>query len=110
MATIATQTISRTGLEAAYSAAAAGGDDFVNTGKEFIHIRNASVGDITVTIVTPATVDGLAVADRAVVVTAAEERFIGPFQTTYYNNSSGKVALTYSGVTTLTLAVLNPGT
>ena len=109
MATIAAQTISRTGLEAVYSAAASGGDNFVNTGKEFLHVKNGSAGDITVTIVTSATVDGLAVSDRAVVVTANEERFIGPFPTPYYNNASSQVALTYSGVTTLTLAVLNPG-
>jgi len=110
MATLTAQTIVRTGLEATYAACAAGGDEFVNTGDEFIHIKNAAVGDQTVTIETPATVDGLAVADRDVVVTAAEERFIGPFSTSVYNDGDAKVQLTYDAVVTLTIAIIKPGT
>lgn len=109
MATLTAQTIVRAGLEATYAAAAGGGDEFVNTGVEVLHVKNASVGDITVTVVSQATVDGLAVADRAVVVTAGEERFIGPFPTNVYNDANQKIQVTYSGVTTLTIAVLNPG-
>lgn len=106
MAVLTAQAISRTGLEATYDSAAAGGDSFVNTGVEFIHIKNGSGGDITVTAATTVTVDSLAVADLAVVITAGEERMIGPFPCRWYGTSVG---LTYSGVTSLTLAVLQPG-
>jgi len=110
MATLTAQTVVRAGLEATYASCAAGGDEFVNTGDEFIHIKNAAVADQTVTIATPATVDGLAVADRAVVITASEERFIGPFPSSTYNDANSKVQLTYDAVITMTIAVLKPGT
>lgn len=109
MATLSVQTINRDGLEATYSACAGGGDEFANAGDEFIHIKNGSGGDITLTIVTQATVDGQAVGDRTVVITAGEERLIGPFPTGTYNDGAGKVQLTYSGVTSLTIGILKLG-
>lgn len=105
MATLTVQDIVRTGLETTYADAAGGGDDFANTGVEFIHIKNGSGSDITLTIVTTETIDGLAVADRTVVITAGEERMIGPFPCRWYGAS---VSLTYSDVTSLTLAIIKP--
>ncbi len=105
MATLAAQTVSRVGLEATYATAGASGDEFDNNGVEFVHIKNGTGGDITVTIETPATVDGLAVAERTVVVTLAEDRFIGPFPRSVYNDSAAKVQLTYSAIN-LTIALL----
>ena len=105
----AAQSIVRAGLEATYDACNADGNYFANTGNEFIHIVNAAVADQTITIATPATVDGLAVADRSVVVTASEERFIGPFPTATYNDGDGRVQLTYDAVVTLTVALLKLG-
>ena len=110
MATLTAQTIVRAGLEATYAACAGGGDEFVNTGAEFIHIKNGHSGTQTVTIATPNTVDGLAIADRAVAVTNAEERMIGPFPPGIYNDGNGKVQLTYDAVTALTIAILKLGT
>ena len=110
MATLLTaQTISRTGLEVEYAACAAGGNEFVNTGVEFIHIKNAAVAEQTVTFATPATVDGLAVADRAVAIPASEERMIGPFPASVYNDGNSKVQMTFDAVVTLTIAVIKPG-
>ena len=106
MATLTKQTVIRDGLEATYASAAGGGDEFVNTGREFIHIKNASGGDITLTIVTQQTVDAEAVGDKTVIITLAEERFVGPFPKTVYSDSNEKVQLTYSGVTSLTIAIL----
>lgn len=107
MATLTLQPIGRSGITPAYVACTAGGDQFANAGNVFVHIKNASVADITVTIGTPQTVDGLAVADRAVVVPDADEVIIGPFPRATYNDSSGYVQLTYSGVTTLTIAAIS---
>jgi hypothetical protein len=42
----------------------------------------------------------------AVEVTNAEERFIGPFVKDWFEASDGLVAIAYSGVTLLTIAVL----
>ena len=109
MATLSVQTISRDGLEATYDAAAGGGDEFTNSGDEFIHIKNGDVSAMTLTIVTQATVDGQAVGDRTVAVPAGEERIVGPFPTGTYNDGTGKVQLTYSAVTSLTIAALKLG-
>lgn len=108
MATLTVQTIARTGLETTYAAAAAGGDQFANDGKEFLHVKNGSGGDITVTIESQVSSPpaGTAVTNQAVVVTAGEERMIGPFPKSAYNDASGYVQITYSGVTTLTIAAI----
>ncbi len=109
MATLAVQTINRTGVVPTYNACAGGGDKFPTTGVEFLHFKNASVGDITVTIAINATVDGLAVASRTVLVAAGTEKLVGPFPASVYADNSGLVDLTYSGVTTFSVAVLAPG-
>lgn len=111
---ITVQDIVRTGLEATYSAAASGdGNVFDNSQKNtFVHIVNGGGSDCTITIHTPQVVDSdLAVADRAVVCTAGEERFIGPFTGSYEGNDADNsieraVKLTYDQVTSVTLAVL----
>ena len=109
MAEITAQTISRTGLNTTYAAAAGGGDEFVNNGDEFIHIKNGDGSPHTVTIVTAATVDGLDVDDRAVAIPAGEERMIGPFAASTYNDANGNVQLTYDAVTSITIAIIKPG-
>lgn len=105
MAVLTVQQVVRAGLEPVFAAAAGGGDEFVNTGVEYLEVINGSGADITVTIVTPNTVDGLAVTDRAVVVTAGERRKIGPFPTSIYNNSNSKVNVTYSSATSVTVGL-----
>lgn len=106
MATLTVQTIIQAGLEpAALAAAAAGGDQFANTGREMVEINNASVGDITVTFNSQAPCSQGFDHNEAVVVTAAERRLIGPFPTGRFNDASGFVLITYSGVTTLTIGV-----
>jgi hypothetical protein len=64
----------------------------------FLHILNETGDVATVTFVTPKTVDGLAIADRAVAITDAEERMIGPFPPTIYNDADRMVQVTYSVV------------
>lgn len=109
MATLAAQTISRTGIVPTRNAAAGGGDKFLNTGTEFVAIVNGDVGSRTITIPIPATVDGKAVASRTVTIAPGVEKIIGPFPPGYYNDASGYVNLTYDAVTSLTVAVLAPG-
>lgn len=108
MATLTAQQIVRAGLEATYAAAAAGGDEFVNDGARFVHVKNDDASAKVVTLETQATVDGLAVTDRTVSVPAGEDRFIGPFPTGTYNDADNKLQITYDDVTSVTIAVLEP--
>ncbi len=108
MAVLAPQSITRAGVGPTYAAAAGGGDSFLPDADTFLHVKNGSGGALTVTIVTQNT-DSLSnpVADNAVSVPAAGERMIGPFPAQVYANpSTGNADVTYSGVTTLTVAVL----
>lgn len=103
MAELTVQDISHAGLNTTYAAAAAGGDTFKNSGKEFIHIKNGHTAsqDVTADSVAPCN-QGF---DHNVQVTVpnAEERMIGPFAPGRFG---AEVALTYSGVTSLTIAII----
>ncbi len=107
MATLAAQSIGPTGLEAVFVAAAGGGDKFVPSDRTFVRFKNGDAADKTVTVVTQATLRGHAVADDTVVVTAGEERDLGPYPHEIYAAASdGLAAMTYSAVTSCTVAVL----
>lgn len=110
MATLSVQVISRTGTAATYGAAAGGGDEFVNDGTSRLHVKNGGGSPITVTIDSPNTcnfgVAANAAHDYAITVGAGADKFIGPFSADQFNDVNGKVQVTYSGVTTVTVAVM----
>jgi hypothetical protein len=105
MAALTLQQISRDGLEPVMESAAGGGDTFVNAhgNRTFLRVDNGSGGDVDVTVTTTATVDGLAVADKVVTVTAGETRYLGPYQTDVYGET---VSVAYESVTSVTVAAL----
>lgn len=110
MATFTLQTTSDEGAAVTWNTANGGGDDFANNGTYFILIKNDDGSPTTVTVVTGATVGTLAIADRAIVVSANSVFVAGPFTTGTYNNpSTGKVSLTYSSVTSLSIGLLKLG-
>lgn len=104
--------IARTGrsvTEQLVAAAAAGnGNKFFNDGKTFVRIKNASASPITVTINTPGTVYGQALADLTVTIAATGDgdgldfQDIGPFTTTF-NQSDGYVWVDTSLATSITI-------
>ena len=106
MATLTAKGAARTANKITQAAADVAGDDFVTTGAEAVLIENGSASPITVTVVTPATVDGLAVADREIIIPAGEMHLCGPWPRGVYGDANHKVSLTYSDVTSLTVAVL----
>lgn len=109
MATLTVQDMKRTGLATTYAAAAAGGDKFAPSANTFLHVKNAGVGAITVTIVTPReAIPDVATADVAVSVPATTgERMIGPFPYTHFAAAADGLAdITYSGVTSVTIAAV----
>jgi hypothetical protein len=110
MATLATQSIKRAGLSPAYAAAAGGGDQFTPGRNTFLHVKNGGGAPITVTVVTPGiALADVPIADLAVVVTNAQERMIGPFPPEFFADPalSGQAAITYSAVTTVTVAAFD---
>ncbi len=113
MATLASQAANEDGLTVAETAAAGGGDQFTNTGIEFLLVNNESGGAITVTITaqdTSTTTGGFGILtkdDRVISVGAGAIEIIGKFAKSAYNDSSNFVQVTYSGVTSLTVAVIH---
>lgn len=100
---------SSSGTNLAGVAATAGGDTFINTGSEVLIIKNGDSSGMTLTVVTPVTVDGQAVPDETMAVAAGETRMVGPFPPGWFNDtlaSGGVVSLTYSSVTSLTVKVV----
>jgi hypothetical protein len=107
MADLTVQSSSRSANDLAWSAPTAGtGDTFTNTGREAILVNNNVDEPVTVTIETPATVDGLAITDRIIVVGEGKIALLGPFPRATYNNNEGKLKITCSAVVAVTLAVI----
>ena len=105
MATLTVQQVTRAGITPSYASCAGGGDEFANDGKTLIHVKNGHTSPQTVQVTIQKTVDGESAGTKDVAVTNAQERMIGPFPTDIYNDNNGKVQLTYSGVTSLTIGV-----
>lgn len=96
--------ITRSGITDTLAAANVDGNFYTNTGKEFLEIYNASVGSINVIFAGVA--DGITVATlKTIAVGAGVRKKIGPFPTGTYNDASNYVQITYSAVTTVTVAV-----
>jgi hypothetical protein len=107
VATLTVQNIPAAGLSPTYSAAAGGGDKLKPGKTTFLHVINGDASPITVTVATPGLVSGLAIADRAVTVGASDEQMI-PVPADLYGDpaDSGLASVTYSAVTSVTVAAL----
>ena len=112
MATLTVQSFDKDGLDVTHASAAGGGDVFANdaTQRTFLSAKNGSGGAIVITITaqtTSATVTPYVTLTQANItfsLGAGEDCIIGPFNTLLFNNSSNQVAVTYDGVTSLTVA------
>lgn len=109
------EAVVRTGLAATYLTDGAGAGQLnvtdtyqVNNDESTIlHFKKSGAGNCIVTIVTPGTVDGLAIPERAVTVVATTgDQFIGPFPASVYNNNIHDLEFTLDNITGLTLALL----
>lgn len=107
------QTIDRDGIDPTYSSAITDGHAVNNAShKVFIHVINADASSKDITIITPNTIDGLALADLTVSVPASEERIIGPFPHAVYCKNDTTLSIThaiwvdYSATTSVTIAAL----
>jgi hypothetical protein len=94
---------------------AGGGDSFPNDGYTCLLITNGSGAPITVTFADgPGAVspEGAVAfnADVAVAVPAGASRLVGPFtDKARFNDVNGRVVVTYSGITSLTVKAIRMG-
>ena len=112
MSTLTTQTFDETGNDLTLTAASSG-DNFANTGKEFLIITNNDTAAKTVTVTAQDTSFddpsfGVSVKqDQSVSVSAnGGVAAMGPFPTRAFNDTNNNVQITYSAVTSLEIAVV----
>ncbi|MFZ4143389.1 hypothetical protein ACOZDZ_22055 [Streptomyces griseoincarnatus] len=105
MAALSTTVAPLTGAAVTYTAAAGGGDTCQTGAGVLLLVKNDDASSHTVTLVTPGTVNGLAIADRAIAVAAGTEVAI-PVTSDYRNPATGRASITYDGVTDVTVAVV----
>jgi hypothetical protein len=96
------QEVTRSGLTPAYTAAHVDGFAIPNSGKEMIHVKTGGTG-ATVTFTTTQVIDGLAVADRAIVLGTSQDRMFGPFPPSIYNQADGTLWVDFSSTATVTI-------
>lgn len=98
MAVLSVQAIDKDGLIPTLANAASGGDSFPNSGKVFVWLQNNHATDArTVTFTTPVTPGGLALADLAVTIAAADDNtFVCDLDPALYNDANGRTNMTYS--------------
>jgi len=102
-----------TDMTASGTAAASGGDEFVNDGRTILRITSVASGTPTVTITaqkTSITLPGVgtfAPANKAVTLAAGnvtkQYHEIGPFPPAIFNDGDGRCQVTYSSETDLTV-------
>ncbi|KKN04000.1 hypothetical protein LCGC14_1102110 [marine sediment metagenome] len=89
--------------------AMAAADNYImrNDGKTILHFIKTGAGAATITIVTPKTVGGLAVAEQTFVVDATTGiEFAGPFPPDLYNDPSGDIDISTSEDTAITVQAI----
>lgn len=111
MALLATQDITQTGTTPTYASANASGDSMVADGRTFLHVKNASGGAITVTITAAVSslnqsgFGDIPISNIAVSVPATTgDKLIAVPPASHA--PGGIATITYSGVTSLTVAAI----
>lgn len=111
MATLTVQTIdssdTTTGLSPTYAAADVAGDEFANDGRTFFHVKNGGGGTINITVNSILLCDQGFDHNYVVTLGAGNEAMIGSFGKPRFNNTStGRTAVTYDVVTSVTVAAI----
>lgn len=107
MALLPNVTPSVAGTAAAYAAASGGGDTVSPSDRTHLHAKNGSGGALTVTVVAQTACNHGTLHDLVVSVPGGAERLIGPISPTRFARpEDGLAEITYSGVTSLTIAAV----
>jgi hypothetical protein len=106
MGDFAAEQVTSSGLAASIRNATVGpGEDTVPP-DSIVRANNGSGASVTLTVVTPGTVDGLAITDRQVVIPAGQARYVRLPRAVYRSPADGKVHLQWSAVTSVTFEVI----
>lgn len=107
MATIPYVQAAVAGANPGFAAATSGGDVLAPNDHGILLVNNGSGSSITVTIAVPGnTKYGIANPDPTIAVPAGTIRAIGPFPSDLGDPTDGMVHITYSAVTTVTVAAV----
>jgi len=113
MALLTPQKIIDLGAIETVASAAAGGDSFVNSGVEFIHVKNGHASAAYVVTITAQVTNihhqqfgTVTKSNVTKSVAAGQDAYIGPFKQSAFNDANNRVQITYDAVTTLSVAVL----
>lgn len=108
MATLTVVDVTTAGAAPSFVACAGGGDQFNNDGHTMVEVKNASGSPITVTFVAQTACNQGSIHSTTVSVPATTgDRMCGPFDPARYNDANGNCQITYSAVTSLTVAVIS---
>ena len=101
MATITPLKITEDGVTGAFGNCAGGGDEFTNSGVEFVRIYNGNASTRTVTVTAQTTnyylprYGKLTKSNITKTVANGNTVFLGPFRPSVFNDASEKVQVTY---------------
>lgn len=106
MATVSPQVPITAGTTPTYSTASGGGDLInLDPAASLVLVVKTGGTGTTVTLTTPGTVNGLAIADNAITIGTNSERWI-PLPYSLYADANGQCAVAWSAVTSVTFAVV----
>lgn len=106
--TLNPQQLAQAGIAPSYTGSLSVSDTYFvrNNGKTFLHFKKTGANPCTVTIVTPGTVRGLAIADQTFVVPATTGDMMVPLDPSLYDDVNHDVSFTVSEVTGLSVAAI----
>lgn len=107
--TLTVQKLLPTGITPSYTGSLSAANTYFvrNSGRVMLHFKKSAAVDAVVTIQTPTTVGGLAVAEQTCTVAGSTgDKMIGPFPPRIYNDGNGDLKFTLSDVDGLTVAVV----
>ena len=105
MALLTAQTSTTSGIVPTENAVSSE-DTFANTGNIRARVTNGNAGTLTITVVTPFTTGGLALADLVVTLTTGVVKEIGVFSTSIYNDSGGLCTMQFDVTSGVTMALV----
>jgi hypothetical protein len=106
MAVVDTQELPVAGLDAlVWSPASGGGDEVPTNRRVVLLVRNTDASSHAFTVATPATVDGLAVADVTRTV-AADAVAAVPMRDVYHSPTTARAAITWAATTGMEFAAV----
>lgn len=106
---LSVQQTSVAGLNLSMSVANADGHSIPGSADVVVVVENASDSAVTVTIPTPATIGGLAIADGGGSVPAGEARHFGPFRAGLFNQADATVSINLSAAASVSVAAFRLG-